>query len=315
MNLDRFEYWLIARGLSQTTVSDAVTRIEYLGRSRALSKKGFESFIVSKRNSCTNNTFNVYLKALKLYGKYTRDKQIETLKLLPRNSSPRSSLTAEELSRFLSTTVPHSNAEKCNYGLFYKLLAICGMRPHELVKLKRRDISFSEGCLYLIDTKTHDTRKVPVPKDLLDDLSKIKTSPLFPTNASQWGSAFHRRLKLAGIERRNLTPYSLRHTAITLLLQQPNSNLYDVQTLVGHKSASTTQIYYHSCLDRIKRLVNSHPLINNNLSTEERARLVCDLIRSMSIHYNPTLITHKNHTIEIRLLVRPPPQNGKPRSA
>jgi len=312
MQLAQFEYWLTARGLSSTTISDAVTRIQYLSRSRALSKSGFEQFVVTKRKTCTNNTINVYLKALKLYGKYTRDEAIETLKLLPKNSGPRSTLSADELSRFLNVTVPHSNASKCNYGLFFKLLAYCGMRPHELAILTRENVSFAEACLYLVDTKTHDTRKVPIPESLLEELTHIHHDPLFPTNTSAWGRAFHYRLELAGIERRTLTPYSLRRTAITLLLQQPNSNLFDVQNLVGHRDANTTARYYSICLDRIKRLVNSHPLLNHDLPTLERARFLCDLIRSVSIHYNPTLITHKNHTVEIRLLVRPPPKNGNP---
>jgi integrase len=289
MPLSEFQYWLTARGLAPLTISDTLKRIDYLKRNSALTKEGFTRFIVSNRARLTNNTINVYLKALKNYGKYTRDEAILTLKLLPQNSSPRQSLSVDELSRFLSITVPHRRKEMVDYGLFFKLIAFCGMRPAELAKLTTDDVSFAEGCLYLVDTKTHDTRKVPIPEAIRGELEAYCHTHhrLFKTCAQQWGEAFHYRLKKAGINRPHITPYSLRHTAITLLLQQPNSNLFDIQSLVGHKDANTTAIYYHSCLERIKKVVQGHPLLSQSMSVEERARLVSDTIRALGISYEP----------------------------
>jgi len=308
-----FEFWLTTRGLAPGTISDTVRRIAYLERHGALTPKGFESFVVANRSRYTNNSLNIYLKALKNYGKYTRSQALVSLKLMPRNSSPRQSLSLEELTRFLAVVVPHNHGSsgKCDYALMFRTLALTGARPGELLKLTHDDISFSEGCLYLVDTKTRDTRKVPLPSKLLEDIGRIKTKRLFPTCPQSYGPAFHYRLKKAGINRPNISPYSLRHTAITLLLQQPNSNLFDVQNLVGHKSADTTAIYYHSCLERIKKVVQSHPLISSGLTSVERARLVCDTIRAMGVDLEPTTRALKDDSIEIKLNI-PPPKSGKP---
>ena len=310
MNIAGFEFWLTARGLAPVTISDTVKRIAFLERHGALTPKGFERFLVANRNRYTNNSLNIYLKALKNYGKYTRLQALVSLKLLPRNSSPRQSLSLTELTRFLAVRTPHKRIRDANYGLFFRIMALTGARPGEIARLREKNVSRAEGCLYLVDTKTHDTRKVPLPSDIL---YQIKGDPPFPVSPQGWFLAFHYRLKKAGILRPNLTPYSLRHTAITLLLQQPNSNLFDVQNLVGHKSASTTAIYYHSCLERIKRVVQSHPLISNGLSPLERARIITDTIRTFGIDLNPTLHTLKDDSIEIKLNI-PPPKSGKPHS-
>lgn len=310
MNNTGFEFWLTARGLAPRTITDTVDRVVYLDKRNALTRAGFERFLVANRSRYTNNTINVYLKALKNYGKYTRSQEIVSLKLLPKNSSPRQTLSLEELSRFLTVEMPHRRICDCNYGLFFRICALTGARPGEIAKLTQANVSRAEGCLYLVDTKTHDTRKVPLPPEVID---QIKGDPPFKTTPQGWYAAFHYRLKKSGIKRGNLTPYTLRRTAITLLLQQPNSNLFDVQILVGHKNAATTQIYYHSCLERIKRVVQSHPLIANNLNPLERSRLITDTIRTFGVDLNPTTQILKDHSIEIKLNI-PPPKSGKPHS-
>jgi len=300
MPFEGFEFWLTVRGLAPRTISDTVKRVVYLNNHGALTPKGFERFLVANRSRYTNNSLNIYLKALKNYGKYTRSEELVSLKLLPRNSSPRQSLSLDELSRFLAIKTRYKYIDT-----FFLVCALTGARMGEIAKLRESNISRAEGCLYLVDTKTHDTRKVPLPVDVL---AKIKGDPPFPLTASGWGEAFHYRLNKAGINRPNLTPYSLRHTAITLLLQSPNSNLFDIQNLVGHKSPATTAIYYHSCLERIKRVVQSHPLLSNGLAPLERARLITDTIRSFGIDLNPTVI--KNGREVKIILIIPTPQGA-----
>jgi integrase len=313
MNTAGFKFYLTARGLSPRTITDYAWRIEHLEKLNAITNDGFERFVVKNRARLTNNTINCYLKPLKHFFRYKGFGEFTRLKLMPRNSSPRQSLSLDELSRFLAVTMPHRRIDSCDYQLMFEIMCLAGCRPGELIKLTQNDISYAEGCIYLVDTKTHDTRKIPLPKEIMDRISQIRTERLFKTSPQAYGPAFHYRLKKAGINRPNLTPYSLRHTAITLLLQQPNSNLFDVQNLVGHKSANTTAIYYHSCLERIKRVVQSHPLISNGLTPLERARIITDTIRTFGLDLNPSIETLKDHSIEIKLNI-PPPKSGKPHS-
>jgi site-specific recombinase XerD len=53
----------------------------------------------------------------------------------------------------------------------------------------------------------------------------------------------------------------LRHTFATLILQNTNADIYDIQELLGHKDISTTSIYTTIAKDKLKKIVNNNPMI------------------------------------------------------
>jgi integrase len=71
--------------------------------------------------------------------------------------------------------------------------------------------------------------------------------------------AFNARVKLACERARVpiISAHPLPHTAATLLLNEHGANLRDVQTLLGHKSLTTTARYTHVDSERLRSLVGN----------------------------------------------------------
>ena len=55
------------------------------------------------------------------------------------------------------------------------------------------------------------------------------------------------------------TPHSLRHTSITEAIHVPNSNVYDISRVVGHKNLKTTQRYMHTADERAHEAMDKLP--------------------------------------------------------
>lgn len=149
--------------------------------------------------------------------------------------------------------------------LFYS----SGLRLAELVALNVPDVDlFTESVRVL--GKGRKERVIPVGKPALDAIqkyrqaAKVHAGPLFisklrrrlgPMNV--W-LAIQRYLPHTSIPV-NVTPHKLRHSFATHLLDN-GADLRAVQSLLGHASLSTTQIYTHVSVERLKRAYDeAHP--------------------------------------------------------
>jgi site-specific recombinase XerD len=149
--------------------------------------------------------------------------------------------------------------------LFYS----SGLRLAELVALDVANVDvFTESVR--VFGKGRKERVVPVGKPALEAIQKyrqaanVHTGPLFIsklrrrlTAMNVW-LAIQRYLPHTSIPV-NVTPHKLRHSFATHLLDA-GADLRAVQSLLGHASLSTTQIYTHVTVERLKRAYDeAHP--------------------------------------------------------
>src|SRR5437667_3195348 len=147
------------------------------------------------------------------------------------------------------------------------------LRVSEIVSLKLEDVKLEMGYV-LVRGKGDKERIVPLGRSAQDSLTTyIKNSR--PQLAAGKSSAFlflgrgARKLTRQRIWQmvraasattgRKASPHMLRHSCATHMVEN-GADLRTVQTILGHADISTTQVYTHVALDRLKSVyLNHHP--------------------------------------------------------
>ena len=167
---------------------------------------------------------------------------------------------------------PEGIRERAMLEIFYGT----GIRLRELIKIDIDDVDFHENLIRVLG-KGNKERLVPMGKKAtvsLKNYLKIR-SQLFSGKAEQSESLFlsnrGRRISPRNVQARvqkylqqisdlsSLSPHLLRHTFATHLLDA-GADLEAVKELLGHASLSTTQIYTHVTMEKLKKIYDqAHP--------------------------------------------------------
>lgn len=158
----------------------------------------------------------------------------------------------------------------------FEFLYSTGCRISEAISVKWGDIDFSRGTL-IVTGKGSKERLVILGSKALAALLRLKDhlsatggalvlgdSHIFLSDRLEKASArfIERRMKTylreAGLPE-DLSPHKLRHSFATHLLDA-GADLRSVQEMLGHASLSTTQIYTHVSVERLKdEYAKAHP--------------------------------------------------------
>jgi integrase/recombinase XerC len=169
-----------------------------------------------------------------------------------------------------SNTTPSFNALRDL--LILELLYAGGIRVSELIGINYGDINFTDASIK-VSGKGGKQRISPVGHRSLKTLSRFRELHANDTsnNAPIITNKYGRRLSIRSVQLllkkylnsaelpSDLTPHKLRHSFATHLLDN-GADLRAVQELLGHSSLSTTQIYTHVSVSRLKEVHGlSHP--------------------------------------------------------
>jgi integrase/recombinase XerD len=146
-----------------------------------------------------------------------------------------------------------------------------GLRVSEIVGVKLEDLKLDLGYV-LVRGKGDKERIVPLGMPAIqaireylaegrETLAKGKSSPLLFVGrgarriSRQWVWRIVRAAS-SGNGRR-ASPHMLRHSCATHMVES-GADLRTVQTILGHADISTTQVYTHLALDRLKSVYREH---------------------------------------------------------
>lgn len=289
--LDHFlTYLVIERGFSENTLAgyenDLKAYIQYL------SAHG-----VSDIHASTSEDIQAHMHCLKNQGlsPRTRARHLSTIRhfyaFLVRkgivSQNPSRLMTSPRIWKRIPTVLSYSQIEillgqpdintlpGIRDRMLLELLYATGMRISEVLALCRDDLNLQTGFC-LCTGKGGKQRVIPLGRSVLqwievylrDVRPKLtKDQEKKPLILSRKGSGMTRQgawkilkhyVTQAGLPL-NVTPHTLRHSFATHLLEN-GADLRVVQTLLGHADISTTQIYTHIDMERIKKIyIHYHP--------------------------------------------------------
>ncbi|MCH6256078.1 tyrosine recombinase XerC [Puniceicoccaceae bacterium K14] len=253
-------------------------------RLQSVNLKIARDFVIDQQRRVSRRTVHNYVSGLRTFFKFwLQRKEIDTNPLtglsLPKLMKTLPAFMTEKQVTLLLEG-PKKRMERREIEPFeawrdrlaMELLYGAGFRVSELIGLTYGKVSFEEGVARIVG-KGGKSRVCPLGKVAMAVLGKWrdefapKTSYEDPVIVSNKGTVWGVRqvqlmlkkyLALAELPM-DLTPHKIRHSYATHLLDN-GADLRLVQELLGHSSLSTTQIYTHVNLARLKSVYDqAHP--------------------------------------------------------
>ena len=250
----------------------------------SVSKIQIRGFIIEYQNTHSRRTLHNWSSALRTFFNYLIKHKViinnhwNSITLPKLNKPLPIFLTEKQIVKLLSGPIKLLEEKVLEPFIAWRdrvileLLYGGGLRVSELVKLDYQDIDWDTGVATVMG-KGSKQRKCPLGPIALGCLKKFRDdfapdtcneAPVVLGNKKtrlpirQVQLILKKYLALADLPK-DLTPHKIRHSYATHLLSN-GANLRLVQELLGHVSLSTTQIYTHVDVKRLKEVhLLAHP--------------------------------------------------------
>lgn len=266
-DLQAFVAWTRREGLLPLSVSHRELR-SYLGE---LMRVGYSSRTIARHLSALRGLYSWLAKEGKC------DSAAASAVSSPKLSATLPKTMSDAEAQRLLAACPGDDPLSLRDRAFLELLYATGARISEVSGLDVADVDFGRMQVSLFGKRSKE-RLVPIYETAADWVrryldearpvllraSKEASSALFLSKRGTRMSAealrkrFELHVREAGLDP-TLTPHAMRHTFATELLDG-GADLRSVQELLGHESLSTTQVYTHLSVERLKEASKmAHP--------------------------------------------------------
>ena len=181
-------------------------------------------------------------------------------------------LTTEEVDQ-LEESIDLSKWEGHRNRAIIEVLFSCGLRVSELINLKLSNLFIDEQYLRIIG-KGSKERLVPISEKALKELDnwfEVRSNMIIKPGEEDYvflnrrGAHLTRVMILIMIKQqaaaagitKTISPHTLRHSFATALLEG-GADLRVIQSLLGHESIGTTEIYTHIDTTTLRREILEH---------------------------------------------------------
>lgn len=233
--------------------------LEFLGR------KKYSRNSITRKIIAARNFYKFLIKTKKI------EKNPFLYILTPKTGKKLPGVLTEKETENLLTAATGTDFISLRDRSMLELIYSTGIRVSEIINLDISDIDFVNEEIKVFG-KGGKERIVPagtvalnILRCYIKKLKKIDSSGVLFINKNKKRLTqrfvelmIKKYAKMAGIEKK-VTPHTLRHSFATHLLDR-GADLRSVQELLGHSNLSTTQIYTHLSIQKLKKEYNkAHP--------------------------------------------------------
>ena len=183
----------------------------------------------------------------------------------------------------LLNSVEGKNATR-DYAILVLFLN-CGMRLSELVGInlnnikgdvltvigkgnKERTVYLNDACIAALDAY-RQIRPIEGVKDKKALFLSERKQRISPKTVQYLVKKY---IGSAGLDPDKYSTHKLRHTAATLMYKHGRVDIRALQSILGHESIATTEIYTHVDNDQLRKAVQSNPLSSVTFNQKERSK-------------------------------------------
>ena len=261
-----------------------VSNGRWKGTFESYSKTTIRSFLIEQQRRVSRRTIHNYVSGLRNFFTYLRRKGVSDLNPFANVVLPKLErklpefLTEQQMVDLLEAPAKMLKEERISQFDAYRdncimeLLYGGGLRISELCDLKHGAIDLTSGVARILG-KGQKERICPLGEVAIASLKLFVNTfgldqsleaPVVinkkgqPMQARQVQLMLKKYLKFAGLPL-TITPHKLRHSFATHMLNS-GAELRAVQEMLGHSSLSTTQLYTHLSIQRLKDVYSqAHP--------------------------------------------------------